>query len=138
MPLTLTLTEGVLPRGQEKVAFRRLADAMLKWSGLKGNRFMTSAVIGSIHVLPRDHTLAGLEENEVAFVEWKVPPIAFAARDMQVGYIKEATDIIHELSGGRHPRERIWVNVTHAVDGAWGINGNAMTGDDLKQAIAQG
>ena len=30
MPLTLTLTEGVLPKGEEKLAYRRLAEAMLK------------------------------------------------------------------------------------------------------------
>jgi len=136
MPLTLTLTEGILPSGQEKVAFRRLGEAMLKWAGLTGNRFMTSAVIGSIHVLPREQTFAAHEENDVAFVEWKVPPIAFTDRKVQVGYIEEATNIIHQLSGGRHPKSRIWVNVTHAVDGTWGINGNAMTSDDLKAAIS--
>ena len=31
MPLTLTVTEGVLPTGSEKQAFARLSEAMLKW-----------------------------------------------------------------------------------------------------------
>ena len=30
MPLTLTLTDGILPKGQEKVAYKRLAEAMLR------------------------------------------------------------------------------------------------------------
>ena len=34
MPLTLTLSEGVLAPGQEKVAYRRLAEAMIKWHGM--------------------------------------------------------------------------------------------------------
>ncbi len=38
MPLTFTITEGVLPAGQEKVAFARLAEAMLKWHGMTGNK----------------------------------------------------------------------------------------------------
>jgi hypothetical protein len=138
MPLTLTLTEGVLPSGQEKVAFRRLAEAMLKWAGLTGNRFMTEAVIGSIHVLPAEHTYAGLNETGVAFVEWKVPGIAFNDRAVQLGYVEEATAIIHELSKGRQPKERIWVNGTHAVDGTWGIAGKAMTNGELVAAITAG
>ena len=138
MPLTLTLTAGVLPAGQEKVAFRRLCEALLKWTGLTGNKFMTAAVIGSIHVIPQEHTFSGLEENPVVFVEWKVPPIALTDRDVQIGYIAEATQIIHEMSGGRQPKERIWVNVVHAVEGGWGIAGQAMTSAQLEEAIGRG
>jgi hypothetical protein len=72
----------------------------------------------------------------VAFVEWKVPSFAFASREVQVGYIEEATNIIHELSGAQHPKERIWVNVVHAVDGAWGIAGMALTNAQLGEGAA--
>jgi len=137
MPLTLTLTEGAIPAGQEKELFRRLSEAMLRWTGLTGNPFMTEAVIGSIHLLPRERTLAGLTEAAVAFVEWKVPPIAFVDRDVQIGYIREATDLVHAGSGGRLPKNRIWVNVVHAVEGTWGIEGVAMTSDQLVEAISQ-
>lgn len=136
MPLTLTLTEGVLPKGQEKVAFSRLSDAMLKWHGLAGNKAMTPNIVGSIHVLPKEHTYSGSEEASVVFVEWKVPSFAFASREVQVGYIEEATSIIHGLSGAQHPKERIWVNVVHAVDGAWGIAGLALTNAQLGQGAA--
>ena len=138
MPLTLTLTEGVLPKGQEKTAFLRLSESLLKWAGLTGNKFMTAAVVGSIHVIPEEHTYSSLRNNPVVFIEWKVPSIALTDRDVQIGYIAEATQIIHEMSGGRQPKERIWVNVVHAVDGAWGINGQAMTNEQLGAAIAQG
>jgi hypothetical protein len=136
MPLTLTLTEGVLPKGQEKVAFSRLSDAMLKWHGLAGNKAMTPNIVGSIHVLPKEHTYSGSKEASVAFVEWKVPSFVFASREVQVGYIEEATNIIHELSGSHHPKERIWVNVVHAVDGAWGIAGMALSNAQLGQGAA--
>lgn len=131
MPLTLTLTEGVLPQGQEKIAFARLSDAMLKWHGLTGNAAITPNIVGSIHVLPKEHTYSGSKEASVAFVEWKVPAFVFASREVQLGYIEEATDIIHSMSGEVQPRERIWVNVVHAVDGAWGIGGVALTNAQL-------
>ena len=138
MPLTLTLTEGVLPKGQEKVAFARLSEAMLKWHGLTGNKVMTENVIGSIHVLPKDATFTGMKETPVAFVEWKVPSFAFTSRDVQVGYFAEATNIIHEMSGGKQPKDKIYVNVLHAVDGAWNLDGQAMTNAQLGEAIAKG
>ena len=131
MPLTLTLTEGVLPKGQEAVAFARLSEAMLKWHGLTGNAAITPNIVGSINVVPKEHTFSGSKEASVVFVEWKVPAFAFNSREIQSGYIAEATDIIHSMSGEKQPKERIWVNVVHAVDGAWGIGGVALTNAQL-------
>lgn len=138
MPLTLTLTEGVLPPGQEAVAFRRLSDALLRWHGLTGNPFMTHAMSGTIQILPKQATYTGPTPGPVALIEWKVPPIAFTQREVQIGYIDEATSIIHELSGGRHSRAQIWVSVVHMVDGGWGIGGRAPTAAELGAAIAGG
>lgn len=138
MPLTLTLTEGVLPKGTEKATFARLSDAMLKWHGLTGNKVMTPNVVGSIHVLLKEDTFSGSKEAPVVFIEWKVPSFAFATREVQLGYIADTTNIVHEASGGRQPKENIWVNVVHAVDGAWGIAGNAMTNAQLGEAVTKG
>ena len=138
MPLTLTVSEGVLPTGEEKRAFARLSDAMLKWHGLTGNTFMTPNVVGSINVLAKEHTFSGSQEASVAFIEWKVPSFAFATREIQEGYIAEATNILHEMSGGALPKDHIWVNVVHAVDGAWGVAGKAMTNAQLGEAAAKG
>ena len=138
MPLTLTLTEGVLPKGQEKVAFSRLSEAMLKWHGLKGNQTMTSNVVGSIHVLPRDATFTGMQETPVVFIEWKVPSFAFANSEVQIGYFDEATAIVHELSGCQHPKDKVYINVVHAVDGAWNWDGKSLTNAEIGEAIAKG
>ena len=138
MPLTLTLSEGVLPIGTEKQAFARLCDAMLKWHGLAGNTVMTPNITGSIHVIPKGLTFSGSKEASAAWIEWKVSSFAFNTRDIQQAYFSEATDILHELSGKKLPKERIWINVIHAVDGAWGINGQAMTNAQLGEAISKG
>jgi hypothetical protein len=138
MPLTLTLTEGVLPQGQEKVAFARLSEAMLKWHGLTGNKVMTPNVVGSLHVLPKNATFTGMEETAVAFIEWKVPSFAFTDRAIQIGYFEEATNIIHEMSGSRQPKDKIFINVVHAVDGAWNFDGRALTNAEIGAKVSQG
>jgi hypothetical protein len=112
MPLTFTLAEGVLPKGSEKAAFQKLSEAMLSWHGLQGNQVMTPNVTGSIQSFPCEHIFSGMAESKVAF----------ATREIQQGYIAEATQIVQDFSQGRLPKERIWINVTHAVDGAWGID----------------
>lgn len=138
MPLTLTITEGVLPTGKEKQAVRQITNAMLKWHGLTGNKVMTPNVTATVHILPKASTFSGGEEFSGAWIEWKVPSFAFNTREIQQGFFRDATDIIHELSDRKQPKENIYINVVHAVDGAWNLNGMAMTNEQLGQAIAQG
>jgi hypothetical protein len=138
MPLTLTLTEGVLPKGSERATFTRLCEAMLKCHGLTGNRFMTPNVIGAIHVLPRDATFSAMQETPVVIIDWKLPAFAMTDRSIQAAYIEEATHIVHEASLGRQPKEHIWCSVVHAVDGAWGIGGQALTNAQLGERVAAG
>ncbi len=136
MPLTLTLTEGVVPTGQERVAFARLSEAFIRWHGGAGNKLLTKNIVGSLHVLPKSATFAGMEETPVAFIEWKVPGFALADRATQLGYFEEATNIIHEMSGGRQPKDLIFVNAVHAVDGAWNFEGRASTNAEIGAAVA--
>jgi hypothetical protein len=138
MPLTLTFTEGVLPTGAEKQAVAQITEAMLKWHGLAGNKVMTPNITATVHILPKSATFSGGKEFSGAWVEWKTPSFAFASREVQQGFFAEATDIIHELSGGKQPKDQIYVNVVHAVDGAWNMNGRAMTNAEIGAAIAQG
>ncbi len=137
MPLTLTLTEGVIPAGSEKQAVAQLSDAMLKHHGLSGNKVMTPNITANVQVLPKSATFSGGKEFSGAWVEWKVPSFAFASREVQLGYFEEATNIIQDLSGGKQLRDNIYVNVVHTVDGAWNFNGRAMTNQEIGTAISQ-
>lgn len=138
MPLTLTLTDGVLPQGSQKIAIAKLSEAMLKWHGLTGNKVMTPNITATLHVLPKSSTFAGGEEVSGAWIEWKVPAFAFNDRDIQIGFGKEATQLIHELSGFKLPIENIYLNVLHAVDGSWNFNGMALTNEQIGEAISNG
>lgn len=138
MPLTITLSEGVLPVGAEKMAVIQITEAMLKWHGLTGNKVMTPNVTAIVNVVPKATTFSGGKEFAGAWIEWKTPSFAFITREIQQGFFQDATNIIYDLSGRKQPKKNIYINVVHAVDGAWSLDGEAMTNEQLGHAIAQG
>jgi len=138
MPLTLHVTEGVIPAGSEKQAVKQITDIFLKWHGLTGNNVMTPNVTAMVTVVPKSGTFSGGEEVSGAWIEWKTPGFAFTDRDIQIGCAKECTDVIYNLSGGKQPRDHIYFNVVHTVDGTWNLDGQAMTNSQLGEAIAKG
>ncbi|MCG7546423.1 4-oxalocrotonate tautomerase [Pseudoalteromonas sp. Of7M-16] len=138
MPLTLTLTEGALPEGTLKLAVAKITDSMLKWHELTDNKVMKPNITAIVQTLPKNSTFSGAEEFLGVWVEWKVPSFAFTERAVQIGFGKEVTEIIHQLSGYRQPKENIYINVVHAVDGSWNFNGTAMTNEQIGQALALG
>jgi len=138
MPLALTYTEGLLPDNAIEQTGKRITDAFLKWHGLSGNSVMTRNVTMHISALPKGGCLAGGRLIEAAWLECKTPSFAFADRDVQEGFFKEATDIIEDVTGGKIPRDQIFSNVVHTVDGTWNLDGQAMTNEQLGAAISQG
>ena len=127
MPLTLIVTEGLIPKERRQATVTKLSEAFLKLHGLAGNQVFTPNVIGHIADIPADSTFAGLKPTAVAIVEWLTPSFAFPTREIQQAYVKEATQIVFDACEGKHPREQIWVNLKYAVDGMWGIGGVAYT-----------
>jgi hypothetical protein len=138
MPLTLTLTEDVLPTNSLNTAIERLTDSMLKWHQLTGNTVMTPNVTANIHIVQKGHSYSGGVPFQGAWVEWKVPSFAFASSEIQKAFGQDAVDIISELSGGKQPKHNIYFNVVHTVDGTWNLNGQAMSNEELGAVIATG
>jgi hypothetical protein len=138
MPISLTVTEGVLPKGAEIKAAQRITHAFLKWHDLSGNKTMTPNVTDHIHVIPEGHTLSGGEPFSGAWVEVKAPNFALSDRSIQEGFFKEAMDIIVELSENTLPRDHVHANAIHTVDGTWNMDGRAMTNEQLGEAVSRG
>jgi phenylpyruvate tautomerase PptA (4-oxalocrotonate tautomerase family) len=55
-------------------------------------------------------------------------------RDMQITVVAALTELIATAPGTRLPPERIWVLLTAAVEGGWGLWGHAHTNADLVDA----
>ena len=138
MPITLTLTEGVLPKGAERQAVDQITAALLKHHGLTGNKVMTPNITAHVNILPKGQTFAGGKEVDGAWIETKTPAFALADHKVQTAFFSEATQIIHELSGGKLPVERIWANGVHAVDGTWNMNGKALTNAEIGAEVSKG
>jgi hypothetical protein len=138
MPLTLTISEDAIPTNKVKEAIQRLTASMLSLHRLTGNSVMTPNVTANVSIVPKGHSFSGGEEFSGVWVEWKVPSFAFATREIQKGFGQETVDIIHELSSGKPPKDNIYFNVVHTVDGAWNLDGQAMNNEELGGAIFEG
>ncbi len=138
MPLTLTLTEGVLPPGTEKQAIALLTASFLEHHGMSGNTVMTPNITAHVNLIPKGLTFSGGKEVEGAWIELKTPSFALADNQIQASFFSAATQIISDLSAGRLSKERIWTNGVHAVDGTWNINGIPMTNTAIGEAISNG
>jgi len=138
MPLTLTLTQGVLPIGTEKEAVKQITDSFLKNHGLTGNTVMTPNITANIHIVPKGSSFSGGREFLGAWAEWKVPSFALADDAVIKQHFAEVTKIIFKLSGEKLPKDNIYVNVVHAVNGGWNLDGIAMTNEELGEAISKG
>ena len=138
MPLTLTLSEGVLPEGQENVAFARLCEAMIEWHGLTGNKALTPNITGMVHVLPRNRVFSGMRPTPAVFIEWKVPSFAFVDRRRAGGLFRgsdehHSRDVRRKTGQGQYLHQRL-----HAVDGTWNFGGEALTNAEIGEEIAKG
>ena len=138
MPITVTLTEGVIPAEQHTQVVKEITDSFLEHHNLTGNRVMTPNVTAQLHIQPMRETFAGGEPVSGAWIEIKVPSFALADREIQKGFFSDATEVVHRHSGGQLPKSKIWSNALHTVDGIWNIDGVAMTNEELGEAISKG
>lgn len=138
MPITLTLTQGVLPDSAVPQAVQRITDAFLAAHNLAGHRVMTPNVTTHVHMVAKGASYSGGKPVDGAWIEAKVPSFALADRGVQQRFFSEATEILHDLSGGSLAKERIWSNCVHAVDGTWNLNGAPLTNAELGAALAKG
>ena len=138
MPISIQLSPNLLTNHGQRTVFSRIAAILLDVHGLEGNKFMTPNVVGHVTVLPEGSSFVDGTPQSLAVIEVKVPSSTFANADVRQAFIARVTDVIDELKAGRHPRDRTYVNVTYAVDGAWGIGGKAYTNAELGAAIAAG
>ncbi len=138
MPISIQVTKGLLTSKGEREVFPLVAEALLRAHGLSGNKFMTPNVIGHLVISPESESYVGGKPQSLAVVEVKVPAVTFPNTEVKQAFVGAVTDIIDGLKAGSHPRERTYVNVTHTVDGTWGIAGKAYSNAEMGEAVQRG
>jgi hypothetical protein len=138
MPITLTLTEGVLPQAAIAQAIEQITDSFMRHHALSGNKVMTPNVTAHVNLVQKGFSFAAGKPVDGAWIETKTPSFALADHDVQFSFFTEATQIVHDLSGGSLPKKQIWTNGVHAVDGTWNLDGVTMTNAQIGQAVAKG
>jgi phenylpyruvate tautomerase PptA (4-oxalocrotonate tautomerase family) len=136
MPITVTAPAGRLTSTGEREILPRLTDALLDAAGARGNPFLTSIVGGTVHILDPAHVYGGGANRPLVMIELKLPSIALAEQEPRTSFIAAATRIVDSLTVEDHDSSDTWVNILHAVDGAWGLGGHAWTGDELLAAAS--
>ena len=137
MPITVYATEGILNAEAEQAVFSELTHLFLRLHQLEGNDFITPNIIGEVRRIPPEQSYAGGKPASIVIIELKVPSFALAEPNQREAFIEEATSIVQGASGGRQPKEQIWVNMVYAIDGFWGIGGKSYTNDQLIAAVSQ-
>jgi phenylpyruvate tautomerase PptA (4-oxalocrotonate tautomerase family) len=138
MPISVQVTRGLLTPAGERQIVPHVAAALLEAHGLEQNAFMRANVIGHLVVSEEAASFVGGQPQSLAIIEVKVPSVTFRDRAAQQRFVEAVTDAVEQHKAGGHPKSRTFVNVTYAVDGAWGIGGTAYTNEELGAAIAGG
>ena len=138
MPITLTLTEGVLSVRKVEQAVANLTDSFLKHHEMSGNKVMTRNITAHVSIIPKGLTFAGGKPVEGAWIETKTPSFALADNEIQESFFSEATQMIHDLTNGQLSKEKIWANGVHSVDGTWNIDGVTLTNEGIGEAVSNG
>jgi hypothetical protein len=137
MPITVTAPRGELTTTGEREILPQLTAALLEATSATGNRFLTSIIGGTVHVLERRQIYAGGVSRPLVLVEVKLPSVALSSPATRAAFIVAATDVVDALTVEEHDRENTWVNILHAPDGGWGVGGRAYTGADLLARAAE-
>ncbi len=86
-----------------------------------------------VHDLPAD-SLANVN-GDATYVRVQVLTNAGALdRDKQLAVVSQLTQIIAQAAGDPTIAERVWVLLTEATEGGWGLRGQAHTNEELVAA----
>ena len=118
---------------QKHALAKDLASAVMRWEKVPDLALFRNNTAAFIHDLPAD-SLANVS-GDSNYVRVQVLTNAGALdRDKQLAVVRRLTDIIAAAGGDADLTDRIWVLLTEAPDGGWGLSGHANTNAELISA----
>jgi phenylpyruvate tautomerase PptA (4-oxalocrotonate tautomerase family) len=89
-----------------------------------------------VHDLPSD-ALANVDGDNTYVRVQVLTNHGALDRDKQLAVVRELTDLVARAAGDAALAERVWVLLTEAPDGGWGLSGHANTNEELVTAARQ-
>jgi phenylpyruvate tautomerase PptA (4-oxalocrotonate tautomerase family) len=113
---------------------QRLAGAVMTVEGVPDIAMFRDNTAAFIHELPAD-AIANVN-GDSNYVRVQVLTNAGGlSRDKQIAVVARLTETIASAAGNPPPPDRIWVLLTDANEGGWGLWGHAHTNADLVDAV---
>jgi len=112
---------------------KNLTAALMRWEKVPSISLFLDNTAAFIHDLPPDGLSTARGDNNYVRVQ-VLTPVGVLDRDKKLGVVKEMTEIIAAAAHDPSLAERMWVLITEAPDGGWGIDGHAYTGVELGEA----
>ncbi len=112
---------------------QRLAATLMRIEEVPALPMFRNNTAAFVHVLP-DGAIANVE-GESGYVRVQVlTNLGALDRGKQLAVVEQFTDIVADAAGRPELKERTWVLLTEAPDGAWGLWGHAHTNVELVAA----
>jgi len=86
-----------------------------------------------VHEMPSD-TLANVDGDSTHIRVQVLTNAGALDRDKQLAVVSQFTQIITAAAGDEEAANRVWVLLTEAVPGGWGLSGHANTNEELVEA----
>jgi phenylpyruvate tautomerase PptA (4-oxalocrotonate tautomerase family) len=112
---------------------RDLALTLMKIEGVPDIPMFRQNTAAFVHELP-DRAISNVDGDSACVRVQVLTNLGALDRDKQLAVVSQFSDLIGTARGDTPTTERIWVLLTEAVDGGWGLNGHANTNAELVDA----
>lgn len=112
---------------------RDLATAVMQIERVPNISLFRQNTAAFVHELPAD-ALSNVDGDHACVRVQVLTNAGGLDRDKQLAVVTELTRIVGAAAGDSAVKERIWVLLTEAPDGGWGLGGHAHTNAELVAA----
>jgi hypothetical protein len=124
---------GTFTEADVATLLQRVTESLLTWTDATEIPFVRRNAGAYFHALPPPHVTCDGKPDIVVRIAVKLPEVVLSTIERRRGFIADATEIAAALSVAAHTADRTWISVVNAVDGGWGIGGQALTNADIDE-----
>ena len=112
---------------------RDLAGTLMNIEGVPDIPMFRQNTAAFIHPLP-DDAISNVEGDGAAIRVQVLTNAGALDRDKQLAVVSQFTELVSDAATDAPTQKRIWVLLTEAVEGGWGLDGHAHTNAELVTA----